>query len=319
MSIALRQAIENDSSAVERYSLSSCSSIDDAKTFLGHCFKAPLEFEASTKTIPKVTLVVGAGKGDRAKFDEDLPKWVTQVLRDLNYTEDKSATAVPSCAGTYKYQHDTGKNEKFVHVFPLVNFKAAQAEEDGAEEEAEVTGEEKAKWMCLVSSMDTFKPMVDGKLGTWSCKRKLVAYLKDQQAEIEKIEDKLTNRFSLTPEEQKLFDNADKSLIEEKMGFLRSEMVKHVENNKLTKQERKLALEQMQSRLKEAEAGGNKGAVSSLSKRISALEEQLEEKSYFEPLKYGSKLKQLWGKSLPLEKLQEKAGKCSAVMISQTS
>lgn len=312
MTGALRQAIENDSSAVERASLSSCTNIEDVRVVLTNCFKTPLQFEQGTKTIPKVTLVVGAGKGDRAKFDEELPKWVTQVLRSLDYKEDKSASAVSSCAGSFKFQHDTGKNEVFIHVFPLVEFVSAKPDDDEEEEEQEhVTGIDKAKWMCLVSTMDTFKEMVESKLGTWSCKRQLVTYLKEQQDTLLHIEQQLVNRISLSPAEQKLFDSADKSLIEEKIVHLRSEMVKHVDENHLTKHERKVVLEQLQTRLQESQEKGNAAAINSLQARIKTLEGQLDEKSFFAPLKHASKLRQLWAKSLPLEKLQEQAGMCT--------
>src|SRR4051794_1784789 len=94
---SLRSALAADPASIERAALSSCGNEADAKHFMELAFKEPLEFPEGTKTIPKATLVVGAGKLERAKYEEDLPKWVTTALRDLGYQEDRAASALPAC------------------------------------------------------------------------------------------------------------------------------------------------------------------------------------------------------------------------------
>jgi hypothetical protein len=42
-----------------------------------------------------------------------------EALRTVGFEEDRGASAVMECAGTYKYQHDTDKDLKFIHVFPV--------------------------------------------------------------------------------------------------------------------------------------------------------------------------------------------------------
>src|SRR4051812_21868481 len=66
---------------------------------LGFCtaaFKDPVAVDASRDLVPKASLVVGAGKLERSKFDEALPKWVTAALTSLGFVEDQSASATLS-------------------------------------------------------------------------------------------------------------------------------------------------------------------------------------------------------------------------------
>ena len=51
-------------------------------------FSNPLT--APTEMI-RCTFVVGGGKLVRSKYSEDLPKWMAMALRDINYSEDRSA------------------------------------------------------------------------------------------------------------------------------------------------------------------------------------------------------------------------------------
>ena len=68
----------------------------------------------------RITFVTGAGKQARQKYDEGAARAVTSTLRDLGYEEDRAASCVVECAGTFKLQHDTGKNLKTVVVFPKI-------------------------------------------------------------------------------------------------------------------------------------------------------------------------------------------------------
>jgi len=308
MASALRSALAADAAAIERAALSSCVTESDAKHFVEVAFKDPLEFKGPLTTIPKATLVVGAGKLERAKYSDELLKWVTTALRDLKFVEDRGASALPDCAGTFKFQHDTGKNEKFVHVFPFVNIVQPEHDETETENvEEDVTGIEKAKWMCIISNPSTFKEMVQSKIGSWSCKKRVLSLLKEKSDVLQDIEQKLTKRLALTTEEQKLFDATDQQNLEEKMQYLRGEMVKMIDEDKLTKLERTAALEQVKARIQELEQNGGKN-IDSVKQRAEAVEKRLSDKGYHIPLKNEEKMKQLWRKTLSLQKLEEKAG-----------
>jgi hypothetical protein len=68
-----------------------------------------------------IKFVVGGGKLVRAKYNEDLTRWMKDALKSVGYTEDKSAAETYDSQGYYKQQHDTGKNLIFMTVFPRVD------------------------------------------------------------------------------------------------------------------------------------------------------------------------------------------------------
>lgn len=57
----------------------------------------------------------------RQKFREQLPKELIEALRDINFSEDRAASACVECQGVYKYQHDTDKVCWLVRFFGLQN------------------------------------------------------------------------------------------------------------------------------------------------------------------------------------------------------
>jgi hypothetical protein len=66
-------------------------------------------------------LHVGGGKKTRAKYDPDMMKHLSMALSAAGLTEDRGASACAECQGMYKYQHDTDKDLKYLHVFPNVD------------------------------------------------------------------------------------------------------------------------------------------------------------------------------------------------------
>lgn len=109
------------------------------------------------------------------------------ALRDTGYNEDRGASVSFLCAGSFKYQHDTGKNLKYVHVFPKAK-EGAAADEDG-DGEPERTDEcpegiSPAEWYIIISGIDVFKKMIKKKMPAWTQKRRCSAMLKGIQEEI---------------------------------------------------------------------------------------------------------------------------------------
>ncbi|CAM9598067.1 unnamed protein product [Heterosigma akashiwo] len=98
-------------------------------TLISAAFGAPLP----ATDMVKITFVVGAGKLARQKYDANLQKWVCAALRNLGFQEDKGASCMIDCAGTYKSQHDTGKNIMTVIIFPNVEGPSGEEAKEGEE------------------------------------------------------------------------------------------------------------------------------------------------------------------------------------------
>merc|ERR1719491_781060 len=83
----------------------------------------------------RITFITGAGKLGRSRYDENCHKTVTSALRDQGYEEDRAASCVNECAGSFKSQHDTGKNLKTIVVFPKILALGDLDLEDGGGDE----------------------------------------------------------------------------------------------------------------------------------------------------------------------------------------
>ena len=74
------------------------------KELIKKVFSSPLPNPTS---MIKITFIVGGGKLVRSKYDDNLPKYCVATLRDLNFSEDKSAAETFDSQGTFKQQHGT--------------------------------------------------------------------------------------------------------------------------------------------------------------------------------------------------------------------
>ncbi|CAM9638289.1 unnamed protein product [Ectocarpus sp. 8 AP-2014] len=62
---------------------------------------------------------IGGGKTqNRQKYDNDLGRYLSAALREIGFREDRAATALMECQGSYKSQHDTHKGIRTVQVCP---------------------------------------------------------------------------------------------------------------------------------------------------------------------------------------------------------
>jgi hypothetical protein len=106
----------------------------------------------------RISFVTGAGKLDRQKYHADLGKWVTNSLRVLGYRDDRGASLDLTSQGSYKFQHDTGKNLKYVHVFPIITTidedETKVEDLDNGEYE---DGDAENQWRAITCSLELFK------------------------------------------------------------------------------------------------------------------------------------------------------------------
>ena len=63
-----------------------------------------------TKTSQPVqfTFVVGGGKLVRARYPDELRRWMSDALKELGFDEDRGGSL--GSQGCFKHQHDTGLN-----------------------------------------------------------------------------------------------------------------------------------------------------------------------------------------------------------------
>mmetsp|Transcript_7914 Transcript_7914/g.10338 ORF Transcript_7914/g.10338 Transcript_7914/m.10338 type:complete len:418 (+) Transcript_7914:184-1437(+) len=266
----------------------------------------------------RVTLIVGAGKEKRQKYDQELGKWIRQGLREIGYEEDNGASCSFACQGTFKYQHDTGKNLMYVHVFP----RAIQKQEPGNDVSDEIYDDSTdhgsynaAEWLCIVSSEDIFSKMMNKKMPAWIQKRRCLHLFKECQEKVAEGERKMACMKALEKDEERLYTEAVD--LEGKIKILADGMKLMVENGKLTASEKETVLAQIAEKQdtvkKELECvGSNSKLKLKLEKQTAALVERKDKISkitpYRLPVLREAEIKILYKKLLPLEKLEVKAG-----------
>ena len=150
----------------DEFDLGSISSAYDAGRLITDAFSTPF---SDRDEMVRVTLVVGAGKANRQKYDASLQKWIVAALKAIDYEDNKSASCDFDSAGSFKTQHDTGRNLIFVHVFPGCSQKKAVSHDDD-----EATADEPARLsrehLLVAAEMKTFERTVAKRCPTWSCR-----------------------------------------------------------------------------------------------------------------------------------------------------
>jgi hypothetical protein len=202
----------------------------------------------------RLTLVTGAGKLGRAKYDEQAARVVTTTLRDLGYEEDRGASAVLECAGTFKLQHDTGKNLKTVVIFPKVSTTALLEHEMvhlGLNQKPRVglITEGSTEEKLIQTTMNVFPRMIESKCETWSQKKGCIAALTPLKTFAESLDNKLLLGKPLTDTEQEFYNTVSLTSLEEKLACVRDLMAKQVDSGHITSDEKTLLLEQITDRL----------------------------------------------------------------------
>jgi hypothetical protein len=173
------------------------------------CFKDPFPLAEMVK----LTFTIGGGKGTRGRYDQNLAKFVRSALSGgiVGYQEDQGACCMLSCQGLFKYQHDTGKNLIFMHIFPRLappKTAAPSGATSGGSGGASTTGPD-PRLLCGAADISTFQDMVRQQVPSWTQKRRLVAALRALQEDQEDIEAKLTRGETLSEEDERLYSSCE--------------------------------------------------------------------------------------------------------------
>jgi hypothetical protein len=184
----------------EQYDLGGYTEIR-ARELIITAFSKPLS--APTEMI-KFTFVVGGGKLVRSRYPEDLSKWMIAALREISFVEDRSAAETFDSQGSYKQQHDTGQNLKYLIVYPKVTCASeAQGKPSGAEN-AVLLDTNSPAYIVSMASMSTFQEIVASKIISYAQKKAALKILQDKAEEFKAVEAKLVTGAMLTPYEQQV-------------------------------------------------------------------------------------------------------------------
>jgi myosin heavy subunit len=202
----------------------------------------------------RITFVTGAGKLGRQKYDEGAAKAVTSTLRELGFEEDRGASCVVECGGSFKLQHDTGKNLKTVVVFPKITSEGDQLEGDVADLSINQTKQsllpiDSPEQVIAMSSQTLFERMLQSKCPSWAQKKGCVAAIESTKKIIEELETKLLSGTPLTAGEQDMYDSVSMSSLDEKETHVKAQMHSQVESGKLTKLELETLLHQVSEKI----------------------------------------------------------------------
>ena len=230
----------------------------------------------------RITFVTGAGKLARQKYDEGAAKAVTSTLRDLGFEEDRGASCVRECAGSFKLQHDTGKNLKTVVVFPKIRDVIGETNGSGGDgtsndnSSGETGGSSllpkgSPEEMIALSSKSVFENMIKSKCASWSQKKGAISAIQSIQKIISDLEAQLLSGTPLSDAEQSIYDNVSSVAIEAKLQFVKDQMHKQVDDGNITKREKAQLLSQVSERIEIVEKELNEAKTENKPKKVEKL------------------------------------------------
>ena len=220
------------------------------------------------KTYVACKFIIGGGKKTRAKYDPDMLKHLSEALRGAGLEEDRGASACEQCQGMYKYQHDTDKDLKYLHVFPRVS--VVRAGDDGASAADAGGVEDRSPAMqCVSCSFEEFRDLVAMNVPSFSQKRALLKRLKVMTAALEQLEQMLVEQKSLTEQEQEMYDAMVD--VSDKVEYLNKELEKMVAKGRLTKGEQKQMMDDFAKKMEELDVMSAAAEAEGKAKRRDAL------------------------------------------------
>ncbi len=229
----------------------------------------------------RLTFITGAGKLGRAKYDDNAARAMTTTLRELGYQEDRGASAMMDCAGSFKLQHDTGKNLKTVVVFPKVSTMNGNPaiSHDGnhnATNAASLIEEGSIEQKLIQTPINLFPKMVESKCETWNQKKSCTQVINKLKQLAESLDQKLMQGKPLTDPEQDYYNSVSITVLEEKLTCLRDMMTAQVDSGRITTEEKKQLMEQITDRITTLSNEMSEAETQGKAKRVENLKAQLD-------------------------------------------
>jgi len=163
---------------------------------------------------------------------------------------------VKECAGSFKSQHDTGKNLKTIVVFPKIFDETAGMGDlnleggGGYDNRGEPVLEKNSpKSMMAMSSIQVFTRMLSSKCQSWSQKKLCAVAIGEIKEIVESLDAKLLSGVPLNDSEQEFYDDVSLDSLSQKEAMVKTEMQQHVEEGKITRLEKTKLLAQVQEKV----------------------------------------------------------------------
>jgi hypothetical protein len=258
----------------------------------------------------RLTFIVGGGKSTRAKYDEGALAACVNGLKGCGYTEDKGAGCVLESAGSYKIQHDTGKNVKTVVVFPRISGTAVREIEVehhvDDEEESELIPRGSVGYKIAISPLPTFSNLLSQHCPTYMQKKRCLRTLSGLLTIQDSIENKLMVGQQLDQSEKVFYDSATD--LKEKMENVQKEATRHIDEGNLTREERKTLVEMNEKKIQSLLKENSSAHVAEQLKKALARKEMLSgilNEAHLPPLRLENQINTLRKKLVPLKALEE--------------
>lgn len=314
----IRSAGETDQHDLAGYSDAACADLCKA------AFAQPIGVPAGCGMI-RLSFVVGGGKKVRQKYSDSLARALSDALVGVGYVEDRGASLDPSSAGSFKLQHDTDKDLKFMHVFP--NVKQASAGDDEDDED----DDEGARFLrmspadrCCVCSSAELEELVPVVARQFAAKRELLDALKARLKESEALEAKMGSGGVLSDKENERYEGAVD--MHDKIAWVQGECERMIKDGELTESEKKSVVAQLDDKLAAAsaaleDAAGNAKRAEKLSKVVASLTERKASVSAAPPIVHAlpdaGRLRVLYKELADLEKIENAKGLQSMAVLSR--
>jgi len=209
--------------------------------------KEGLNVPLPLKQMIRITFVVGGGKKVRQKYDDKLPQILSDALKGIGFVEDRGASATLDCQGLFKYQHDTDKDLKFVHVFPRVDPSAAAGSADADADAMSPTQ------LLIYAEQDTFEAMIRAKTVSFSQKKRALEVLRGCKSRVGELEQRLMAMELLDEDDQAWYDSIDADVLAQKQTWLQQQLEAMIDKGTLTSSERADVLEKLSTKLGQVE------------------------------------------------------------------
>lgn len=288
------------------------------KDLMVSAFSKPL---SNPKEMVRFSFIVGGGKLVRSRYAEELPKWITSSLREVGFSEDRSAAETFDSQGTFKQQHDTGQNLKYIIVYPRVLIANVKNSDVALNESALVDTSTPEYILKTCTEMPTFSEIVLSKTQSWRQRKRVLKCIQDGQEQFKTVEEKLISGAALNPFEQNIYDS-NSGNDTEKIQWLQNNCKEMVDNGKLTQSEKDELLASIDVNIKTVTDEIEKSNLEGKNKKVEKLQEKKNSlitrksvvenlKPIFHRLKYSVEIQKLRVKILSLSSLEEKARNCS--------